>query len=127
MEKYDKEMCKAWNGELDTILVFVCEPLHYVIINKYLMLLQTGLFSAAVTAFCVESFQSLSQNPADTTNALLLALSLQLANASSPVADATIPDAFSPAKHEVQTNVLYFISLTFALSVSSVCILSVDV
>jgi len=87
------------------------------------MPLQTGLFSAAVTAFCVESFQSLSQNPADTTNALLLALSLQLSNSSSPVADASIANAFTPAKHDIQINVLYFISLAFALSVSSVCIL----
>ena len=84
------------------------------------MLLQTGLFSAAVTAFCVESFQNLSQNPTDTTNAYLLALSLQLANFSSPVADALIANAFTPAKHDVQINVLYFISLAFALSV---CIL----
>jgi len=87
------------------------------------MLLKTGLFSAAVTAFCVESFQSLSQNPVDTTNALLFALSLQLANSSSPVADASIANAFTPTKHDVQINVLYFISLAFALSVSSVCIL----
>jgi len=76
-----------------------------------------------VTAFCVESFQSLSQNPADTTNAFLLALSLQLANSSSPVADVSIATAFIPAKHDVQINVLYFVSLAFALSVSSVCIL----
>jgi len=76
-----------------------------------------------VTAFCVESFQNLSQNPVDTTNALLFALSLQLANSSSPVADASIANAFTPTKHDVQINVLYFISLAFALSVSSVCIL----
>jgi len=24
MAKYDKEMCDAWNGELDTMLTFVC-------------------------------------------------------------------------------------------------------
>jgi len=71
----------------------------------------------------VESFQNLSQNPANTTNALLFALSLQLANSSSPVADVSIINAFTPAKHDVQINVLYFISLAFALSVSSVCIL----
>ena len=76
-----------------------------------------------MTAFCIESFQSLSQNPADTTNALLFAISLQLANSSSPVADASIASAFSPAKHDVQINVLYFVSLAFALSVSSVCIM----
>jgi len=39
------------------------------------------------------------------------------------VADASIVNVFSPAKHDVQINVLYFISLAFALSVSSVCIL----
>ena len=76
-----------------------------------------------MTAFCIEAFQNLSQNPADTTNALLIALSLQLANSSSPVADASIANAFSPAKHDVQINVLYFVSLAFALAVSSVCIL----
>jgi len=24
IDKHDKEMCDAWNGELDTILTFVC-------------------------------------------------------------------------------------------------------
>jgi len=24
VDKFDAEMCKAWNGELDTILTFVC-------------------------------------------------------------------------------------------------------
>ena len=56
-------------------------------------------------------------------NAFLLALSLQLANSSSPVADVSTVNAFTPAKHDVQINVLYFISLACALSVSSVCIL----
>jgi len=116
-------MCSAWNGELDTILTFVCKPSHSLSVNNPKTLRQTGLFSAAVTAFCVESFQSLSQNPVDTTNALLFTLSLQLANSSSPVADESIINAFTPAKHDVQINVLYFISLAFALSVSSVCIL----
>jgi len=123
LEKYDKEMCKAWNGELDTILTFVCRPLYSLAMNPAKTPRQTGLFSAAVTAFCIESFQSLSQNPTDTTNALLFALSLQLANSSSPVADMSIVNTFTPAKHDVQINVLYFISLAFALSVSSVCIL----
>jgi len=33
MEKHDNEMCKAWNGELDTILVFVCKLSRPVIVS----------------------------------------------------------------------------------------------
>jgi len=38
MEKYDNEICKAWNGELDTILVFVCQLFRSITINKTKML-----------------------------------------------------------------------------------------
>ena len=85
--------------------------------------MKTGLFSAAVTAFCIESFQALSQNSADTTNTFLLAISSQLANSSSPTATLSMVDNFTPKIHDVQVNVLYFLSLTLALSASSVCIL----
>jgi len=52
-----------------------------------------------------------------------MAISLQLANSSSPVADMSMVNNFTPNVFDVQINVLYFISLTLALSVSSVCIL----
>ena len=52
-----------------------------------------------------------------------MAISLQLANSSSPVADMSMVNSFTPKTYDVQINVLYFISLTLALSVSSVCIL----
>lgn len=77
-----------------------------------------------MTAFCIESFSSLSQDPADTTNALLLVISQQLANSTfvPPSTESTV-NAFRSTIANVQINVLYFISLTLALSVSSVCIL----
>jgi len=84
---------------------------------------KTGLFSAAVTAFCIESFQALSQSSADTTNIFLLAISQQLANSSAPIASMTMVEGFTAATSDIQINVLYFISLALALSVSSVCIL----
>jgi len=84
--------------------------------------LQAGLFSAALTAFCIASFPTLSQNPADTTNALLVAISLQLANSSSPVASKLVKDNFKPERHDVHINVLYFLSLALALSASTFCI-----
>jgi len=52
-----------------------------------------------------------------------MAISLQLVNSSSPVADMSMVNSFTPNAYDVQINVLYFISLTLALSVSSVCIL----
>jgi len=77
-----------------------------------------------VTAFCIESFSSLSQDPADTTNALLLIISQQLANSTFvPASTESTVNAFRSTTANVQINVLYFISLTLALSVSSVCIL----
>jgi len=39
MEKYDDKMCKAWNSELDTILLFVCLPLCFVIRDHTNMLM----------------------------------------------------------------------------------------
>ena len=85
---------------------------------------QAGLFSAAVTAFCSDAFQALSQNPSDTTNALLFVISQQLANSTLPSAASLAVEGFVPAKHDVQTNVLYFVSLVLALSISAVCILT---
>jgi len=52
-----------------------------------------------------------------------MAISLQLANSSSPVVDMSMVNDFTPNAYDVRINVLYFISLTLALSVSSVCIL----
>jgi len=85
---------------------------------------QAGLFSAAVTAFCSDAFQALSQNSSDTTNALLFAISQQLANSTTPSAASLALESFAPAKHNVQINVFYFVSLVLALSVSAVCILA---
>jgi len=52
-----------------------------------------------------------------------MAISLQLSNSSSPIADFSLTNSFIPNSYDVKINVLYFISLTLALSVSSVCIL----
>jgi len=84
---------------------------------------KTGLFSAAVTAFCIESFQALSQSSADTTNIFLLAISQQIANSSAPTASMSMVEGFTVSATDIRINVLYFISLALALSVSSVCIL----
>jgi len=77
-----------------------------------------------VTAFCVEAFKLLSQDPAETTNALLRVLILQqLRNSTLSQLTDIDEEQFLPAAQDVQINVLYFLSLTLALSVSFLCIL----
>ncbi|EEB96472.1 hypothetical protein MPER_04389, partial [Moniliophthora perniciosa FA553] len=59
-KKYDEGMVKNWKEDIDTLLVFA------------------GLFSAVVTAFLIEAYQWLSEDPADTTVMLLTQISMQL-------------------------------------------------
>ncbi|EEB99333.1 hypothetical protein MPER_01007, partial [Moniliophthora perniciosa FA553] len=58
--RHDDDMVKNYKEDIDTQLVFA------------------GLFSAVVTAFLIESYQWLSEDPADTTVALLIQISAQL-------------------------------------------------
>lgn len=77
-----------------------------------------------MTAFCIDSFQALSPNPAEKTNTILLAISRQLADSNSPSAEALLAeDNFTASKSDVTVNVLYFVSLALTLTVSSICIL----
>ncbi|EEB98005.1 hypothetical protein MPER_02568 [Moniliophthora perniciosa FA553] len=53
VSRHDEDMVKGWRDDIDTLLVFA------------------GLFSAVVTAFVIESYQWLDEDPADTTVTLL--------------------------------------------------------
>jgi len=53
----------------------------------------------------------------------LLVISQQLANSTAPAAAMSMVEGFTPNASDVHINVLYFVSLALALSVSSVCIL----
>jgi len=48
-------------------------------------MLKTGLFSATVAAFIIESYKQLSPDPGDTANALLTQLSVQHVNISNGI------------------------------------------
>ena len=81
---------------------------------------KTGLFSATVAAFIIESYQNLSPNSSDTTNALLAQISQQLVNVSNgtPLTNvaAQRSQPFTPTASAVRVNVLWFLSLTLSLS-----------
>ncbi|KAH9059676.1 hypothetical protein EDB87DRAFT_754431 [Lactarius vividus] len=101
-EKQDTEVIESWKGDTNGILVF------------------TGLFSATVAAFLVESYKKLSPDSGDTTNALLAQISVQLVSISNgiPLANVTTPStqAFKPTSSAVRVNVLWFLSLILSLS-----------
>ncbi|KAH9014086.1 hypothetical protein EDB85DRAFT_2123780, partial [Lactarius pseudohatsudake] len=100
-EKQDTEVTESWKGDTDGILVF------------------TGLFSATVAAFILESYKKLSPDSGDTTNALLTQISGQLVNISNDiplagVAAQSVP--FKPTASAVRVNVLWFLSLILSLN-----------
>ncbi|KAF8905398.1 hypothetical protein CPB85DRAFT_1376808 [Mucidula mucida] len=95
VEQYDNSLCDGWNDDINTLLVFV------------------GLFTAAVTAFTIESYKRLERDPADTTNALLLHITRQLAGEDK--APMSLPGEFVPSSSDRRINIFWFLSLIVAL------------
>ncbi|KAF9027307.1 hypothetical protein BDZ89DRAFT_952207, partial [Hymenopellis radicata] len=100
--KRDKTSCEAWGDDMNSILIFA------------------GLFSAVVTAFTIESYQWLEADPADTTNAILLHISEQLAGSQRA---AYTPTEFTLTSSVRRINVYWFLSLMFALTTAVLAIL----
>lgn len=84
--------------------------------------MQSGLFSAVVSAFLVDSYKNLTPDSGDLTAALLIQISLQLSAASngSHIGPLGPPSNFQPANSTISVNVLWFLSLILAL----ICALS---
>ena len=56
VERFDKDMCCAWKDEIDKLLISVREPTSTFVLGSPNKLHKAGLFSAAITAFAVESY-----------------------------------------------------------------------
>ncbi|KAH9071478.1 hypothetical protein EDB83DRAFT_2198475, partial [Lactarius deliciosus] len=101
-EKEDMQLTESWKGDTDGILVF------------------TGLFSATVAAFLIESYKKLSPDSGDTTNVLLTQISAQLVSISNGTSLASVAvqsaQPFKPTASAVRVNVLWFLSLVLSLS-----------
>ncbi|TFY82745.1 hypothetical protein EWM64_g1276 [Hericium alpestre] len=100
-EKYDKALVESWKGDMDGILIF------------------SGLFSAVVSAFVVDSYKFLQEDYNAATVQALVTISAQLANASTHV-PAVSPNLVSQDPKGngtmIAINVLWFLSLVFSLS-----------
>ncbi|KAG7090049.1 hypothetical protein E1B28_011668 [Marasmius oreades] len=94
IDAHDDGRMKGYKEDIDTLLVFA------------------GLFSAVVTAFTVESYQWLSEDPADITVTLLTQISKQLSGQAIAIPE---PAPFSPTLSSVRINTFWFLSLTLSL------------
>ncbi|KAK7689232.1 hypothetical protein QCA50_007923 [Cerrena zonata] len=111
LHQYDRARVDDVKEDIDSLLVFA------------------GLFSAVITAFIIESYKTLQQQPENTTNQILLQISAQLASLtlSGNFINSTIPSfaspPFAPARFSVLINTLWLLSLVFALITASLGIL----
>ncbi|KAG8857318.1 hypothetical protein FRB96_005805 [Tulasnella sp. 330] len=98
-DAYDKDMIDALSNNLESLLIFA------------------GLFSGVNSTALFYSLSSLSANPADTTNALLVILIQQSANGngSSSSAAALKNQIYTSQRSTVQTNAFFAASLVTSL------------
>src|SRR5712672_3621679 len=98
------------------------------------MALQAGLFSAALTAFVVDSKQNLQPNHTDETvyylrqhSTILSQISVQLSSIAPQVAIPSAPPPpfpmFNPSASDICVNVFWFMALTFSLLAALLAIL----
>ncbi|KAJ7662621.1 hypothetical protein DFH06DRAFT_1471430 [Mycena polygramma] len=100
-EKHDRALMESWTRDMKGVLIIFA-----------------ALFSATLTAFIVESYQTLQVDPASEIAVLLKTISGQLANGNF---SATAPGIqsrpwFAPATSSIWCNVLWFFSLFLSLT-----------
>ncbi|KAH9991404.1 hypothetical protein BJV77DRAFT_946490 [Russula vinacea] len=98
-DKHDAAMVERWKDDMDGILVY------------------TGVFSATVAAFLIESYKYLKPDPTDVSSTLLRQVTQELAGISSgDRVTAPTLDVFKPPRYAINVNILWFSSLCMSLS-----------
>lgn len=90
-------------------------------------LIQARLLSAVVTAFIVESYKKLQQDPNDDIVNLLSQIASRIngpLNASTATLGPPAPSPFVPAASAIRVNVFWFISLVLSLATVLIGIIS---
>ncbi|KAE9404962.1 hypothetical protein BT96DRAFT_385973 [Gymnopus androsaceus JB14] len=105
IDVYDEDGCRGWREDIDALLVFA------------------GLFSAAVTAFLIESYAWLQPPPDQNTNLILLQIIQQFQNGSNTISLEPSNSAFSVTPLAIRVNVFWFSSLALSLSCAIIGIL----
>ncbi|KAJ7076050.1 hypothetical protein C8R43DRAFT_910682, partial [Mycena crocata] len=98
-DRYDTALVESWKADMEGMLIF------------------SGLFSASLTAFLIESYRKLQPDSGDMTIQLLAQISQQLV----AIANSTVfapPEAveFRPTRTSLVCNTLWFISLSLSIT-----------
>ena len=97
--------------------LFTCVQSHVLALALALIDFQTGVFSATVAAFLIESYKTLKPDPGEATVRLLQQVTQQLAAISNGTQyDLPTSDAFKPKTSAVHVNIMWFLSLCISLS-----------
>ncbi|KAF7341588.1 hypothetical protein MSAN_02055900 [Mycena sanguinolenta] len=98
-ERYDAALVESWKADMEGMLIF------------------SGLFSASLTAFLIESYKVLQPDSGDLTVAGITLLSHQLAAIASNTTFVLPPSpTFTPSAGSLWCNALWFISLSLSLT-----------
>ncbi|OBZ72178.1 hypothetical protein A0H81_07613 [Grifola frondosa] len=112
MKRHDEAMVRGWKEEIDTLLVFA------------------GLFSAVLTAFNVEAYKLLQDDPTEISARLLAQISIQLAEISAGQTAAAnftgsmTSNSFRASPASIRINALWFSSLVCSLVSALIAILA---
>ena len=99
-----------WRDLADTVLVFVC---MCTLDDIWLLIwFQDGLFAAFLSAFLVFLIPKLEPNSTDVAMDILIHISQQLSNSTTP---AFVPTAFQASSNAIAVNMVFFLSLAFVL------------
>ncbi|KAJ3532335.1 hypothetical protein NM688_g7439 [Phlebia brevispora] len=103
MVEFDERLTKDWKDDLQNMLIFA------------------GLFSAVATAFVIESYTWIQEDPADTSAQVLIQVSHQLSSLTlingvlTFTAPPAVPPPFTPQPIYIRINMLWFLSLAMSL------------
>ncbi|KAJ7141457.1 hypothetical protein C8R44DRAFT_247302 [Mycena epipterygia] len=105
-QKADALMTDGWSRSIDVLLVF------------------TGLFSAVLTTFIIQSYQLMLPEAADTTNVLLVRLISLQSNGTNPTYPAISSGPQSSTRQIHWVNGLWFCALACSLSTALISMLA---
>ncbi|KAJ7255915.1 hypothetical protein C8J57DRAFT_1235837 [Mycena rebaudengoi] len=98
-ERYDAALVESWKADMEGLLIF------------------SGLFSASLTAFLIESYKTLQPDSGNMTLDVLSQISLQLTALAHNTSFTTEPPrTFEPTRAALLCNSLWFFSLALSMT-----------